>query len=261
MEALTQDANSFSKEQPLILDQQLQAFFEADLQTFLNHVYLNSEVDSAAAAVALLRVADLFDASKLMAKADAYLEQQSGESMFASPDDILRWLLLAEQFRLPCLMKKCANHAAIRYKDVCIHPSFDQLEGSALKAILKGVHLLTELHPELTEPRAGDLSPRSFKALFGHKSDVTGSATKVRQVYHCKPGRPVQHDGRTCSAQCYGHKGCWSWNSQRQVWQLDSKPAVITKVLPENVLEVADLIGSPKPCTVEQSVCDIKGWW
>ena len=149
MQSLVCDSHTFSREQPLVLDEQLRGFFEADLQTFLNHIYLNPEVDSPAAADALLKVADLFDATKLMEKAITYLEEVPGGNMFATTDDILRWLLLAERFDLTSFLKKCANHAAMQYKDVCNDPRFHQLSPAALHAILHGVHLLTELHPGL----------------------------------------------------------------------------------------------------------------
>lgn len=150
MQSLMSDSQTFSKEQPLVLDQQLQGFSEADLQTFLNHVYLNSEIASPAAADAILKLADLFDASKLMEKAITYLEEVPGGNMFATSDDVMHWLLLAERFKLASFLMRCANHAAIRYKDVCGDPRFKQLGPAALQAIVQGVYLLTELHPGLS---------------------------------------------------------------------------------------------------------------
>jgi len=49
-----------------------------------------------------------------------------------------------------------------------------------------------------------------------------------------------------CCATCAGHKGTWSWNLQKQMWQLQSNQAVLTKSLPRNVLDLADLIGELK---------------
>ena len=192
MQTLLHDAHTFSKQQPLILDQQLRAFSQEDLQTFVVHVYLNPEVDSAAAAEALLEVADLFDASKLMEKAVAYLEENSVEfcsveSIFASPDDILHWLMLAEYYKLPSLLKRCANHAAICYRDVCTHPNFDQLEGTALKAILQGMHLLRQLHPKLIQQQAGQ-GGKPLALLSGVTSVVVEMSSKfisVEEVIQC----------------------------------------------------------------------------
>ena len=120
------DSHTFSREQPLVLDQQLRGFSETDLQTFLNHVYLNSDLASPAAAHALLKVADLFDAKKVMETAITCLEKVPAGNVFATTDDVLHWLLLAERFNLASLLKKSANHAAMRYKDVCNDPRFHQ---------------------------------------------------------------------------------------------------------------------------------------
>lgn len=47
------------------------------------------------------------------------------------------------------------------------------------------------------------------------------------------------------------------WTLQGQFWQLDSKPITVTKVVPANVLELADLIGRPPCCTTSK---DGKHW-
>ena len=91
-------------------------------------MYLSPEVDSPAATDALLKVADLLDAKKLLEKAVTYLKGAPGGNMFATTHDVLRWLLLAKQFNLASFLEKRANHAAIRYKDVCGDPRFKQLE-------------------------------------------------------------------------------------------------------------------------------------
>ncbi len=147
MQSLMRASPSFNKEQPLILDQQLQAFSQGDLQIFLNHVYLNAGVASSAEADALLKVADFFDAAKLMEKSVAYLQEASGEDIFATNEDTMRWLLLAEQFKLPGFLTMCANQAAINFKQVRDDPRFGQLGVAALNSVLRGVHLLTNVYP------------------------------------------------------------------------------------------------------------------
>lgn len=228
-----------------MLDQQLQAFCETDLQTYLNHVYLSCELGSATAADAL-RVADLFEASKLMEKVVTDLEENTADSMFATPDHVLRWLLLAERFKLPSFLKKCANHAAIQYNDICTNQRFHQLQTSALKAILRGVHLLTQLHAGLTQEE-----PQPCVASLYTVQSVSVSATNIIQTYSCKISHEEIDEGgyETVTHERNGHQGSWSWNLQRHMWQLDSKATVTTKVLPGNVLELADLIGSPPCCT------------
>ncbi len=93
--------------------------------------------------------ADLFDAAKLMSKAIEYLKAASPEDTFVDKQAILHWLLLAERFDLACFMRKCANHAAIYYHEVCKDPKFHQLGTSALKAVMRALHLLIDLYPGL----------------------------------------------------------------------------------------------------------------
>ncbi len=117
------------------------------MQIFLNHVYLNAGVASSAEADALLKVADFFGAAKLMEKSVAYLQEASGEDIFATNEDIMRWLLLAEQFKLPGFLTMCANQAAINFKQVRDDPRFGQLGVAALNSVLRGVNLLTNVYP------------------------------------------------------------------------------------------------------------------
>ena len=269
MQALMRDSPTFSKDNPLILDQQLQAFAREDIQTFLDHVYLNRDVRSPAEAQALLRLADLFDAAKLLGKAVEYLEAASPEDMFVDKEAILRWLLLAERFDLLSFMRRCASHAAIHYQEVCKDPKFHQLGTSALKAVMRALHLLTKLYPRLNSaacqqvkgqlfgtqqtPYFADplMRPATFSTMDSARID--GSVMHVRQHYMCKASHTfVTSDNKTgdCCATCSGHKGTWGWNLQKQMWQLQSNQAVLTKSLPRNVFDLADLIGEPLCHTV-----------
>lgn len=259
MQALMRDSPTFSKDNPLILDQQLQAFAQEDIQTFLDHVYLNHDVRSPAEAHALLRLADLFDAAKLLGKAVEYLEAASPEDMFVDKEAILRWLLLAERFDLLSFMRKCANHAAIHYQEVCKDPKFHQLGTSALKAVMRALHLLTKLYPGLHSTAIGTgqaqcpnssmlTRPATFSTI--DTAPIDGSVMHVQQHYMCKASHMFVTSDRmphNCCAACPGHKGTWGWNLQKQMWQLQSNQAVLTKSLPRNVLDLADLIGEP-PC-------------
>ena len=69
--------------------------------------------------------------------------------MFVDKEAILRWLLLAERFDLLSFLSKCANHAAMHFRDVCKDPKFHQLGTSALKAVIRALHLLIDLYPGL----------------------------------------------------------------------------------------------------------------
>ncbi|DBA77715.1 TPA: hypothetical protein ACH3X2_008410 [Trebouxia sp. C0005] len=258
MQALMRDSPTFSKDNPLVLDQQLQAFAREDIQTFLDHVYLNRDVSSSAEANALLRLADLFDAAKLLRKAVEYLEAASPEDMFVDKEAILCWLLLAERFDLPSFMNKCANHAAMHFHEVCKDAKFHQLGTSALKAVMRALHLLIHLYPGLQSTEPGrepytswfsPLNPTSF--MTGGSGDIAqmgGSVLHVQQLYMCKATHFMnKNNSDGVCATCAGHRGTWSWNLQKQMWQLQSNQAVVTKFLPTNVLDLADLIGQP-PC-------------
>ena len=255
MQSLMCDCHMFSREQPLVLDEQLRGFSEADLQIFLNHVYLNTEVDSTAAADALLKVADLFDATKLMEKATTYLEEVPGSNMFANSSEVLRWLLLAERFNLALFLKKCANHAALQCKDVCSDARFHQLSPAALHAILQRVHLLTELYPGLQHGQSSHILCYPADYQSGAVPVVDVSSRHVTQSYMCRAVRMPHYNQVT--ALCGKHSGSWTWNLQSRVWQLDSKPTIVTRVLPGSVLELADLIGRPPCCTTST---DGKQW-
>lgn len=214
MQTLLRDSQAFSRDQPLVLDQQLQGFSPEDLQTFINHVYLSSLIKSSAEALALLRVADLFDASKLMGVAVSYLETASGDDMFSTNEGIVRWLLLAERFDMPAFLKKCANHAAIHYQDVSADPSFNQLGVAALKAVLKSVHMLTCLNPLLNTSEERDHLQKT-------------------QSYTCKSFTKGQTETRhgtvQCENSCRGHRARWTWQLERQVWQLNGNPVIAAK--------------------------------
>ena len=149
MQNMIRECSPFSKDQPLVLDQQLQLLAASDLQCVLKQVYLNPEVGSASEAHALIRVADLFDAAKLLSKATTYLEEATPDNLFVSKDSIVSWLCLAEQFGLTTFMTKCANQAALHYTKVKSAAKFNQLGPSALKAIMKGLHLLTCVYPSV----------------------------------------------------------------------------------------------------------------
>lgn len=262
MQALMRDSPTFSKNNPLVLEQQLRAFAREDIQTFLDHVYLIRGVSSSAEAYALLRLADLFDAAKLMGKAMEYLEAASPEDMFVDKEAILRWLLLAERFDLASFMRKCANHAAIHYQEVCKDPQFHQLGTSALKAVMRALHLLIDLYPGLQSVAPSQNyefggsttyfdAPPMRSAVFSTLdiAHIGGSVMHVQQHYMCKTSQLVTSNNKPVvpCATCPGHIGTWSWNLQKQMWQLQSNQAIVTKSLPRNVLDLADLIGEP-PC-------------
>ena len=91
--------------------------------------------------------------------------------------------------------------------------------------------------------------PAAF--MIGGSVDIAqlgGSILHVQQHYMCKGSHLVDSDNErgVCCTTCAGHKGSWSWNLQKQMWQLQSNQAVLTKSLPRNVLDLADLIGELK---------------
>ena len=261
MQNLMREASAFSKDRPLVLDHQLQSFAIEDLRTFLNHVYVSSAIGSASEAYALIKVADMFDATKLMTKAITYLEKES-DDLLVSKESIVRWLLLAERFALASFMTKCANQAALMYSEVKTDAQFNELGPSALKAVMEGLHLLMDVHPgiRLSSHHGGSstdkLSAQDFAAISSLQ--IPASTMHVKQVYMCKCTFACTLDigmnPPSAHGACCGHLGSWTWNLQKHMWQLDSNPGITTKVVPRDVLELANLLGSLPIHRLEESM-------
>lgn len=301
--ALLRDSHTFSAKQPLVLEQQLQTFSVDELQTFLNHIYLDADLDSPAAAEALVRIADFYDATTLLEKADVFLSEVTGSILFARPSDVLHWILLTDRHELPLLLNKCASQAAMCYRDLCTDARFDELGVHSLKKILQGVQVLTELYPglassslpgshydgydyftptqdlyaecgttKLNSAQVCEFLPKYWSRRSGCGANrkhfqgavihhVGGPAAQVTQAYMCKTTSVRMYFPCTVAAHlCPGHCGSWSWHIQRHVWQLDSNPAITTKNLPETVVELAQLIGSP-PCCQDEVTSKFGASW
>ena len=277
MQNLMRDSLPFSKVKPLILDQQLQGFAACDLQSFLNQVYLSPVITSATEAHALLRLADFFEAAKLMAKAVAYLEEAATDDLSASDDAVLTWLLLAERFNLKSVMKRSSNLAAIQYAKVCQDARFSQLGVAALKAVVANLHTLADVYPAVLSqapvPKASVLHALFMATVgldrvvtpFGYEplpegvaayvtptvAQIAESELHVQQSYKCKASVGYVQETKTFEKPkgngytvCPGHVGTWDWNWDKQTWELNSDPNIVTKVLPSNVLDLATLLGS-----------------
>ena len=270
MQNLLRDSHSFSKDAPLVLDEQLEGFAASELQSFLNHIYLSPVISSSTEAYALLRLADLFDAAKLMGKAVAYLEETAAGDLYASGEATLKWLLLAEQHNLELFMKRCANLAAIQYAQVRQDQRFSQLGQAALRAIMDSLHKLVHVYPAVLSTSQAPVSRSSVGFLKMSANQLTfssaqyatlrteqvaASALHVQQSYMCKACMRFESQGSQQSGYviCPGHVGSWDWSLQQQIWQLTSNPHIVTKVLPKNVLELAALLGN-LPTHPENSV-------
>lgn len=270
MQNLLRDSHSFSKDTPLVLDKQLEAFTASELQSFLNQIYLSPVISSSTEAYALLKLADLFDAAKLLGKAVAYLEETAAGDLFASSDATLQWLLLAERLNLESFMKRCANIAAIQYRQIRQDQRFSQLGQAALRAIMDNLHKLESVYPAVLfrswEPASSSVlvniilllaeladSSRPRTVMFAppqyaivRTDQIPASHHHVQQTYLCKACIRCENGGGQTPgfAICPGHVGSWNWSLQEQIWQLTSNPQIVTKVLPRNVLELAALLGS-----------------
>ncbi|KAL3155928.1 hypothetical protein ABBQ32_012926 [Trebouxia sp. C0010 RCD-2024] len=257
MQNLMRDSLPFSKVKPLVLDQQLQGFAASDLQSFLNQVYLSPVISSVAEAHALLRLADFFEAAKLMGKAVAYLEESAADDLYASDGAILTWLLLAERFNLKSLMRRSANLAAIQYTQTRKDPRFSQLGVAALKAVMDNLHILAHVYPGVVSqtPTTGKGYSYIRYEEVGNgvvvyatptADKIAASELHVQQSYKCKACTSYKKEGNQGDgfAICPGHVGSWDWNLQNQTWQLKSNSNIVTKVLARNVLELAALLGS-----------------
>ena len=277
MQNLMHDSPPFSKGAPLVLNKQLQGFTASELQSFLNHIYLSPVISSSAEAYALLRLADLFDAAKLMGKAVAYLEETAAGDLYASGDVTLKWLLLAERLNLESFMKRSANLAAIQYTQIRQDQRFSQLGQAALKAIMDNLHMLADVYPAVLSKCPAPVSIMSeLKGHYGQtctfrqnpaeyatlrNERIAASELHVQQSYMCKACIRYVSEGNQGQgfAICPGHEGSWDWNLQKQIWQLTSNPDVVTKTLPRNVLELAALLGS-LPTHCEDSTRSFMKW-
>jgi len=246
LQNIMRESPAFSKEAPLVLDRQLEGFAASELQTFLNQIYVSTVISSVVQAQDVLKVVHLFDAAKLMGKAVAYLEETSLEDLFASPSKILHWLLLAERCNLTSFMRRCAAYAAIAYQEVSQDARFGNLGPSALKEVMHGLHQLIDIHPGLVvsteDPH--EIGFDAAKFAVSEVPRVAASQLHVGQTYVCQASKLGGAYSNVYHQHCMGHYGSWDWNLQKQVWQLTSNPNVVTKVLPGNVLELANLIGS-----------------
>ena len=172
--------------------------------------------------------------------------------MFATTGDVLCWLLLAERFDLASFLKKCASHAAMRYKDIGNDPRFHQLSPAALHAILHGVHLLTELYPGLQHTQSGaiagqrDLTLADFQS--GAAPDVNVSSTHVTQSYMCRAGRQCYQNGEWRTKFCKRHSGSWTWICKAPFGNLTASQQLSLR-FHGSALELPTLIGVPPCCT------------
>ncbi len=244
LQNVMRECPTFSKDAPLVLDRQLGGFAASELQTFLNQIYFSPVISSVAEAQDLLKVADLFDAATLLGKAVAYLEETPAQDLFVSSSKLLDWMLFAERCNFTSFMKRCAAHAAIAYEDISKDARFGSVGPCALRAVMHGLHQLTDIHPGVVM-LDGHFDPVGTKAArfaVPEVPSVTAGQLFCRQIYMCKASKLMSSFAG--HHLCGGHSGSWNWNLQKQVWQLTSNPRVMTKALPGNVLELANLLGS-----------------
>ena len=177
-----------------------------------------------------------------MSRAAAYLEEASCQDLLDSKTTIIDWLLLAEQLRLSTFITKCANQAALNYDQVKFAANFNQLSFPALKAIMEGLHLLR--HARAGVSMLHQRHNSSMDTLSAADFAIV-RPLQAKQVYMCKCSfsYTTKYQGMKYGT-CPGHHGSWTWDLQKQVWQLDSNPVVVTKILPTDVLELAILLGS-----------------
>lgn len=244
IQSLLRDCPTFNKDQPLILDQQLQHLEQRDVQTFLDHTYNRREISSNADAQALLKVADCFESGQLMTKSLDYLF--TADDLFADQHSILDWLQLAERLNILDFVTKCAGYAAIHFDQVCKDARYLHLGNASLRAIATQLHLLTKLHPELKE----------------RKPEYSNMA-RLQSKTRCQPNNspPSVQLGYTCkTAGCNGHAGTWLWHLEKQTWQLRGNEAVSVKILPRTSLELSSLVDIPICSAANASEGVSLGW-
>lgn len=263
VQSILLDAHSFSIDQPLVFDQELQGFSKADVTVFLSNIYCPFSVNTVPEASAVLKLADLFDAPNLVRKTIGQLKGPLWSVPFEGNESVLAWLYIAERFLDKKYIEKCAHHAALNYGAVFCTHQYQQLGPTALKAVSEALHVLYHFHLELKtakhwsphrpeEDFAGAVLPGESGS---NRSCPVGK--DAMQVYKCRKGlqsksaspsgeglQPPAANNRTC----IGHKIFWQYNTRERCWLPDYYCGVKTKVLPSDTSELYNLLGDLYVC-------------
>lgn len=114
------DCPAYSKQQPLVIEEAFKGYKAADMQTFLQHVYVSKKVVKAEEAVQLLMAADQFECPGLRQRAVHFLEDPKEHFLKPTCEDggILFWLQLAERFNTAGFAKRCVSFISQHWREL-----------------------------------------------------------------------------------------------------------------------------------------------
>lgn len=137
--------NTFSKAEPLTISTPLEGYQEADVMTFLRHVYKQQPLQSEKEAWGLLPIADQFDSPSLTGKAIEIIEAAQGDSLFSHSDkDVLDWWHLAERFNLQSFKARCVTAVAQHFETLQHDARLLQLKPAAALALMKALQQVVQ---------------------------------------------------------------------------------------------------------------------
>ena len=116
----------------------------AELLLFLSVVYRESAAPATLAeACAVHRLADFFNAPRLLESASTYLQQRPDKllTVTVGKDSPVRWLLVAERLRLHDFAQTCTKFIALNFNTRCVDPRLKDLPAPMLLDLLQEVHM------------------------------------------------------------------------------------------------------------------------
>lgn len=115
----------------------------AELLLFLSVVYRDAAAPATVAeACAVHRLADFFNAPRLLESASTYLQQRPDKllTVTVGEDSPVRWLLVAQRLRLEDFAQTCIKFTALHFNTMCEDPRLKDLSASTLLDLLQEVH-------------------------------------------------------------------------------------------------------------------------
>ncbi|KAK9826578.1 hypothetical protein WJX74_003856 [Apatococcus lobatus] len=132
---------------PFVLEEG--AHFECEVEElllFLNVIYRNSGDSAAPASVAeacaVYRLADFFDANRVLERASGYLRQPPHNILTATvgQNSPVRWLLVADRLKLHEFGKVCLTFILLHFDTLCDDPLLEDLPAALLLELLRRTH-------------------------------------------------------------------------------------------------------------------------
>lgn len=114
------DCPTYSKQQPLVIEEAFKGYKAPDMQTFLQHVYVSKKVLKAEEAVQLLMAADQLDCPGLRQRAVHFLEDPKEHFLKPTCEEggTLFWLQLTERFGTAGFAKRCVTFISEHWREL-----------------------------------------------------------------------------------------------------------------------------------------------